>query len=291
MEKRKLSKYKYPKKTKSFVANYSEEVKSTLTKLAEIYRTNSNTNLHGFIINCIKTGTMIRVDEDSLEKQIRFQRIRNGLQSNLSQAEDLIEYIKNNQTLIPALAAKISIQNKPYAPEIILKNLHKQLVDITHPIIYMEITKVPDSVDEYFEIKNSIPYIDRKSKVNRKKERGTIKEKRVKLELDQKSQEILAEKAAHFLNYGSYKNEEDQLLERPNKTAALLQIIYESEQLVTGYKITDQELDYLEASTMKFNEKIKEFNTAVKAAVGFKPADLFDVLQTLYREINLLNIK
>lgn len=291
MDNKKNKKYKYTKHTKSFVANYSVEVKSTLLKLAEVYSSGSNTNLHGFIINCIKTGKMIRVDEDSLEKQIKFQRIRNGLQSNLSQAEDLIDYIKNNQNLIPALALKIVANNKPYAPELILKNLHKQLVDISNPIIYMDVSQIPDMNDEYLDIKNSIPLLDRKSKVNRKKERGSIKEKRIKLELDSKAQEILTEKSNHFFEYGSYKNNSDRLLDKPNKTAALLQIIYESEQVVSGYRITDQELNFLEIYTSKFNDKMKDFNTAVKAAVGFKPADLFDVLQTLYREINSLNIK
>ncbi|WP_350613284.1 hypothetical protein [Pseudomonas sp. HY7a-MNA-CIBAN-0227] len=276
----------YKPKTISVTRNYSPEVIEHLKTLAKLYRK----PVHQFVVDCISTGSMVRTGESVVIDMNRFQGVQQRLRSNVTQAKNLIEYVKSKQSTTSLLGSKIFINNHTYDPVVLLEGLITKIDDVINPIINKQLGKHAESSATFILTKKRLSTLDRFSKVNRKSERGALRGRRLKLELSQNAYDTLKTKAYEFFEARSYSNDIDNAKKRPNDTAAILKIIYDAEQYVSGYDISTDDIDSIYKIGSDYNEGIADFNKALAAGGEFKPKDLFEVLQRFYIELKKLNI-
>lgn len=276
----------YKPKTISITRNYSPEVIAQINELAKLYKK----PVHQFVVECISTGTMLRTGESAAADMMKFQGIRQRLKSNVTQAINLVEYIKTSRSVTPILGAKILYSGNNHDPVVLLENLVSTIETVLEPIINCELGKTPETDIKLIQAKNRLSMLDRASKVNRKVERGALKGRRLKLELSEDLYEIVKYKANEYFEYRSYTSDYDNRYAKPNTTAAILKIIYDAKQLVAGYTISSNDIASLHTIGSNYNDGIAEFNKALAAGTGFKPKDLFEVLQRFYIDLKKLNI-
>lgn len=277
----------YKPKTISVTRNYSPEVIQQIQVLAKLY----SKPVHQFVVDCISTGTMLRTGESVVADMAKFQGIKQRLKSNLTQAKNLVEYVKNTRSVTPILGAKIFFNNNNHDPVILLENLVTTIEAVIDPILNRDLSNMPENLPSLIMAKNTLKTLDRFSKVNRKHERGALRGRRLKLELTEDVYELLKYKANVFFEARSYINDKDNSWKKPNDTAAILKIMYDAEQLVSGYSLTTEEIESIYNIGSVYNEGIADFNKALAAGAGFKPKDLFEVLQRFYIDLKKLNIK
>lgn len=276
----------YKPKTISVTRNYSPEVIQQIQELSKLYKK----TVHQFVIECINTGVMLRTGESVAADMSKFQGIKQRLKANLTQAKNLVEYVRNTRSTTPILGAKILYNGHTHDPVVLLESLVSRIEDVIAPILEKDLGNMPESQAALIIAKNRLSTLDRFSKVNRKQERGALKGRRLKLELSEETYDILKSKAHEFFEARSYVSDKDNSWKKPNDTAAIIKIIYDAEQLVSGYEISADDIEAIYNIGSTYNEGIADFNKALAAGGGFKPKDLFEVLQRFYIDLKKLNI-
>lgn len=286
--KRKLQ--KTTKKTKSFVANYNHELQAALYELASIYRgaDKQKNNLHGFLVRCIKNNDMVRVDENTKIIQKMFMSSVGSLATNLSQLRILIDYISASESLIKEFQQPIIYERNKYKATGPLKDRLKKLESIKAKLNSESFEKRFEDNADFIALKDRIITLDRTAGLDKKNKGTYIRATRIKLELNLDDYKILENKASYYFKTRAYTNIKDKHLVKPNKSAALIQLIHDCSQLKLACSFTDNEVRKIKDETDAFNESLKTFNACKKNAIGFKPADLFDVVDRLYRELTII---
>ena len=275
------------KKTKSFVANYNPEVILAIQDLANVYRgaDKQKLNLHGFLVKCIKNDSMIRVDENTKLMQKIFLNSVGSLATNLSQLQILIDYITQSENIIKEFQTPITYNNQKYRAVGPLKDRMTKLEAIKKKLNGEMFEERFENDRDLIALKDKIITLDRLAGIDSKNRGAYLKDRRIKLELNHDDYNKLEKKALHYFNTRGYPNEKDKYLLKPNKSAALIQIIHECSQLKIACSFNDNEVRKIKEETDIFNESLKVFNACKKNAIGFKPADLFDAVDRLYREL------
>lgn len=274
---------KYKPKTKSITKKYSEELVNHIQYLADIY----SRPRHKFLVDCI-SGAVIRADDDTAEDMAKFQSIQSTLSSNMSQAKILIEYIKD----FPQFGTQpIKHESRLLKPLGSLEDALKKMNDIIQPILDKTSGKGVEHDEKIISAKNAIISIPRLSGINTRQTRGAFAGNRIKLELNEADLKKLKAKANFYFEYRCYVNDEDNACDKPNETAALIQMIYDAEPLTNGYAISISNIKSLDQAGTKFNNLMIGFNTMKKQKLYIEPQKLFDAMRELYVAIKKLNIE
>ncbi|KAI3486793.1 hypothetical protein L1887_49561 [Cichorium endivia] len=246
---------------------------------------------------CIAKGGVLLKNDKSASNLKKFENIRSALSKNLTQLEPILEHVKFLANSGTGGYGKIMHDGRTYDSVQFIKHFMKVNEDLMKPILLMGLGEYNNNDIKFAMAKNRLANIDRTSKVNRKVERGTLKGRRLKIELSQEAYDTLKSKAHEFFEARSYYNDNDNNWHKPNDTAAILKIIIDAQFRTSGYDISSEDLLSFQLAADSFNDSLKKFNTQLSSKASkeireeFEPKEVFAALLKLATELKKLNIK